>query len=464
MGHTTDGTGTGSFTSSITVLNDGVEYFVRAYVTNENGIGYGENKQFTTTAITLPEVTTKEITDITINSAKSGGNVTNNGNGTITTRGVCWDTTSNPTLENSFGHTISGSGLGEFVSTLTDLSSNIQYYVKAYATNSKGTAYGNEKTFVTLSEITLPTVITNDAINITDTSATSGGNVADDGGDFIIARGVCWSTSNNPSLSDNYTEDGSGAGAFISEITGLTYNTTYYVRAYATNSVGSSYGNEINFSTLSPPWQCGDTIIYSAQTYNTILIGAQCWMKENINVGIRINGTQDQTDNSIVEKYCYDDDEANCNEYGGLYQWNEMMQYMTEEGVQGICPLGWHIPTDEEWKVLEGTVDSQYGVGDAEWDKSNVYRGYDAGKHLKSTSGWYSNGNGTDEFGFKALPGGDLDINNDFGGMVSFGYWWSSMVSGSVNAWSRILGYSSDKVYREASDKTNGRSVRCIKD
>jgi len=186
-------------------------------------------------------------------------------------------------------------------------------------------------------------------------------------------------------------------------------------------------------------------------------------MKENLNVGIRIDGSAEQADNSIIEKYCYDDYELNCNVYGGLYQWNEMMEYSAQKGVKGICPTGWHIPTDEEWKILEGTVDSQYGVGDPEWDKSNVYRGYDAGKSLKTTTGWSSN-TGTDAFDFSALPGGDLDTNNNYGGSGSFGYWWSSTESGSENAWSRILGYLGDGVYRDGINKNGGFSARCLKD
>ena len=146
-------------------------------------------------------------------------------------------------------------------------------------------------------------------------------------------------------------------------------------------------------------WQCGDPITDSrdVQTYNTVLIGSQCWMKENLNYA---------TGNS----WCWGNNSSNCDTYGRLYDWATIMNGESSSngvpsGVQGICPTGWHVPSDEEWKILEGTVDSQYGVGDPEWDDTG-YRGYDAGNNLKSTNGWNLGGNGTDSYGFTALPGG----------------------------------------------------------
>ncbi|PJA37351.1 hypothetical protein CO181_03835, partial [candidate division WWE3 bacterium CG_4_9_14_3_um_filter_43_9] len=135
--------------------------------------------------------------------------------------------------------------------------------------------------------------------------------------------------------------------------------------------------------------------------------------------------------------YCYDDNEANCDTYGGLYQWDEMMQYTATQGVQGICPTGWHIPTDDEWKVLEGTVDSQYGVGHPQWDLY-LWRGFDAGKHLKTTTGWNTN-TGTDTFGFSALPGGASGPDGNFVFLGSLVYWWTSTEYSSTNKWCRAL-------------------------
>lgn len=248
--HTSDGNGTGSFTSNLTNLTANTTYYVRAYATNENGTSYGEQKSFTTLQnIELPTVTTADVTDITQNTAVSGGNVTDDGGATVTARGVCWSKDPNPTIDNSF--ISNGNGTGSFTIEISGLTSATTYYVRAYATNSEGTSYGEQKTFTTLQYIQLPTVTTTIVTNVTSTTATSGGNVTDDGGAAVTARGVCWSTSPDPTIDDNKTTDGNGTGAFTSQLTNLTHSTTYYIRAYATNSEGTSYGEQKYFSTLS---------------------------------------------------------------------------------------------------------------------------------------------------------------------------------------------------------------------
>lgn len=248
--HTSDGNGTGSFTSNLTNLTANTTYYVRAYATNENGTSYGEQKSFTTLQnIELPTVTTADVTDITQNTAVSGGNVTDDGGATVTARGVCWSKDPNPTIDNSF--ISNGNGTGSFTIEISGLTSATTYYVRAYATNSEGTSYGEQKTFTTLQYIQLPTVTTTIVTNVTSTTATSGGNVTDDGGATVTARGVCWSTSPDPTIDDNKTTDGNGTGAFTSQLTNLTHSTTYYIRAYATNSEGTSYGEQKYFSTLS---------------------------------------------------------------------------------------------------------------------------------------------------------------------------------------------------------------------
>ncbi len=245
---TTDGSGLGSYISYLTGLLENTTYYVRAYATNSVGTAYGNELSFTTTqTITTPLVTTAPVTAITQNAATSGGNVIDDGGATVTVRGVCWSTDPNPTTSDYF--TTDGSGLGSFVSYLTDLSNNITYYVRAYATNSVGTSYGNQLSFTTGQTITTPVVTTATITDITENSATSGGNVTNDGGASVIVRGVCWSTNPNPTTSDYFTNDGSGIGTFISYLTGLLENTTYYVRAYATNSAGTSYGNQLSFTT-----------------------------------------------------------------------------------------------------------------------------------------------------------------------------------------------------------------------
>lgn len=247
--HTTDGTGTGSFTSSITGLTENTTYYVRAYATNEAGTAYGEQKTFTTPhATTLPTVTTSNVTDVTQTTATSGGNVTSEGYGIVSAKGVCWSTSQNPTISDA--HTTDGTGTGSFTSSITGLTENTTYYVRAYATNEAGTAYGEQKSFTTPHATTLPTVTTNNVTEITQTTAVSGGNVTSSGYGTVSARGVCWSTSQNPTISDSHTSDGIGVGSFVSSLSGLAENTTYYVRAYATNEVGTVYGEQKTFTTL----------------------------------------------------------------------------------------------------------------------------------------------------------------------------------------------------------------------
>jgi uncharacterized protein (TIGR02145 family) len=205
------------------------------------------------------------------------------------------------------------------------------------------------------------------------------------------------------------------------------------------------------------------TVEYEGKVYNTIQIFGQCWMKENMNVGSMINGAQNQTDNSVIEKYCYDDDPANCDIFGGLYQWNEAMQYTTIQGVQGICPPGWHLPTDEDWMLLEGITDSQYSYPDPEWDDIG-FRGFDVGKNLKSTTSWNSGGNGIDKFGFRALPGGSRYTDGAFIDMGNYSIFWTSTEIDSDETWYRILNKNSDESVRYVFMHSIGFSCRCVKD
>ncbi len=244
--HANSGTGTGSYTVQMSGLTANTTYYVRAYAVNSQGASYGSEVSFTTTA-NLPTVTTSNVSNITQTTATGGGNITSDGGASITARGICWSTSQNPTTSNS--HTTDGTGTGSFTSSMTGLTANTTYYVRAYATNSAGTSYGSQVTFTTLQNVSLPTVTTSNVSNITQTTATGGGNITSHGGASITVRGICWSTSQNPTTSNSHTTDGTGTGSFTSSMTGLTANTTYYVRAYATNSVGTGYGNEVPFTT-----------------------------------------------------------------------------------------------------------------------------------------------------------------------------------------------------------------------
>lgn len=242
---TSNGTGSGIFTSSLTNLLPGTTYYLRAYATNTNGTSYGNELSFSTST-TLPVLTTTIGSEITATSATSGGNITSDGGVTVTSRGVCWSTSQNPTIADN--KTTNGDGVGGFVSTISNLLPNTTYYIRAYATNSAGTSYGNQISIKTL--VTTPTVTTAVVSEISATTSVSGGNITNDGGQAITARGVCWSTNQNPTISSSKTTNGIGTGIYTSNLTGLIPGTKYYVRAYATNASGTSYGNQVEFISI----------------------------------------------------------------------------------------------------------------------------------------------------------------------------------------------------------------------
>jgi YD repeat-containing protein len=199
-------------------------------------------------SITPPALSTATISNISSATASSGGNVSDDGGTPVLQRGVCWGTTSSPTI-NLMTKTSDGTGIGSFTSQIFGLKESTLYHVRAYATNSAGTAYGSDITFSTTIKMFIPTLSTTVATSVSQTNATCGGNVTADGGAIVLSRGVCWSTAHDPTIADNKTSDGTGNGTFISSITSLTAATLYYARAYATNNIGTAYGNEITIKT-----------------------------------------------------------------------------------------------------------------------------------------------------------------------------------------------------------------------
>jgi len=195
----------------------------------------------------VPELTTTTVSNITQVSSTSGGTIANEGSDAVLSRGICWNSSPEPTTSNN--KTSDGVGAGSFISNLTGLTPGTTYYVRAYATNTSGTGYGNQISFST-QPVLIATLTTSVIGSITSVGAASGGNISSDGGGSITARGVCWNTSSSPTVSNNKTSDGTGTGSFTSTIIGLNANTTYYLRAYATNSAGTAYGNEQTFTTL----------------------------------------------------------------------------------------------------------------------------------------------------------------------------------------------------------------------
>lgn len=243
---TADGNGNADFTSQLGNLQPGTKYYVRAYATNSDGTGYGEELSFTTTSLANATVSTNEVTSITASSAISSGTISADGGAAVTARGLVWSTSHNPTVELET-KTVEGNGIGEFTSSISNLQPGTTYYVRAYATNSVGTAYGAEKSFTTLAET--PIVSTLTVTEIAETSAKFHGNVTSAGGASVSERGFVWSTTQNPTLENSKKECGNGLGEFSITVSDLSIATTYYVRAYATNSAGTAYGNQVIFST-----------------------------------------------------------------------------------------------------------------------------------------------------------------------------------------------------------------------
>jgi len=304
----------------------------------------------------------------------------------------------------------------------------------------------------------LATLTTTAASSITDISAVSGGNITNDGGTLITQRGVCYSTSPSPTTANTSIISGSGTGSFISNLTGLTATTTYYVRAYATNSAGTAYGNEVSFTTTAGGGGIvtnpGAGVTFDGYTYSSIVLGnGQEWMAENLRTTFYANGDPipnvtdaNQWQNLTTGAWAhYNNDSQYENPYGKLYNW-----YAVDDS-RNVCPTGWHVPSDAEWTVL-----SDYLGGEAV-----------AGGKMKSTGTayWFTpNTDATNESGFSGLPGGDRSSNGTFNAGGGTGLWWSSTEGDTVNAWSRVLGYNDGAVYRDGLNKADGFSVRCLRD
>jgi len=394
-----------------------------------------------------PMVTTTVVSYITQTSAYCGGIVTSMSNDPVTERGICWGINPQPTISGT--HTNEGAGVGSFTGLMSGLTPNTTYYARAYATNSLGTAYGQQVTFTT-NDVTavaeLPTVITSPVTNIIQNHANCGGMVTADGGAPVTERGVCWSTSANPSVTGQHSSDGSGLGEFTSNVAGLTVNTTYYVRAYATNSAGTAYGETLSFT---PGVSCPGTPTvtdYDGNTYNTVQIGAQCWMKENLKTRHYADGTiiplGNLSSSTVAYSYYPGGDTVNKALYGMLYNWKAAMNNAQHSnavpsGVQGVCPTGWHLPSEAEFTILTSYL------SDNEEYTCNLNPTYIA-KALADTIGWnidYCNYYGccvsselstNNASGFSAKGAGNYSAyydNNSMGSGSSFkrsAYFWTT--------------------------------------
>lgn len=389
----------------------------------------------------VPVLSTIPASNINQHSALSGGQIISDGGFTILSKGICWSEQQMPTILSN--KTENSQGLVDFICNVEGLESNKSYYIRAYATNKNGIGYGSVVSFSTIPEV-LSAVTTNNVFNISYSTCVCGGNITNDGGSLIIEKGVCYGTESNPSITDLRTRDGAGSGEFISSISKLYVNTTYYIKAYATNAVGTSYGNEMTFKTF---YAVNDI---DGNTYTTVTLNGDAWFKENLKVTRYRNGTEielvtdvnDWTSNE-APGYCWyqNDKEIFGNIYGALYN-----HYAAR--TDSLCPIGWHVATNEEWFGL-------YFYDNGELKEA----GYDNWNQPNTAA--------SNSTGFAGLPGGqrreDFFGNNGFGNLGYYGNWWVKDGESSAG-YVFTLGYNTRYLSRDFMDSFSGYSVRCVED
>lgn len=463
---TIDGKGSGSFQSMALGLSSLTTYYLRAYATNDLGTGYGNQVSFTTPCIMMAGIK---------NWVVSQFSPANDANGQSLSPTLTWQTTNNPfelRYTIYFGKNVNPDSTivtnqSTKSITINGLKVNSTYYWKVFAQDrslpcNNATSSIWSFTTLTLEEITIPSVSTTSITFYTNTFATVGGNVSSDGGLSVTERGIYWGTSTSPETTGTKVQIGSGTGSFSTLLSELSPNTTYYVKAYATNSKGTAFGTQISFTTTYIIGiDAGTVTDIDGNVYKTVLIGTQVWMTQNLKTTMFKDGTAiplvtDKTvwPNLKTPGYCwYDNDETTFKAtYGALYNW-----YTVITG--NLCPAGWHVPSDAEWITL------------------TVYLGGEsiAGANLKEAGTTYWNIPNTlanNESGFTALPGGHRILENmvemylgSFHDFRYYGYWWSSTEAiNAYFAWSRSMEYSSSNINKVEVEKRVGLSVRCVKD
>jgi len=445
----------GGFSTPIEGFSPGTEFHIWAFAENEDGRKYGEPITFTTLSADLPTVETGGIMNVTPTTAQCEYNVLSDGGSPVHERGLCWGTTPAPTIDGA--HTTEGPGTGNFIGTMGELTPVTDYFVRPFAINEVGIAYGDQRTFGTPPELAAPIVHTESVANVTHNSAVVVGSVSFGGGAEVVDKGFCWSTDPNPTVDDNVHAVGAVVDPFEWTIEDLAPNTHYFVRAFADNLFDIGYGDPLEFKTLSEPLVDERP---GGKVYPTVQIGELVWMAQNLDYGVMINGVDPATEDDEIQKYCYEDDPANCEKYGGLYTWLEMMQYNPDDP-HGVCPDGWHIPSDEEWKILEMHLGmSEDTVNLEDW------RGTDEGGKLKVPGYEFWDGpneGATNESGFSALPGGGIDNAGLFGGIGFFAHYWTSSWI-EPNPWYRYLNADRADIRRIRGVVGYGTAVRCVKD
>jgi uncharacterized protein (TIGR02145 family) len=425
---TTDGSGSSPYGSYLRNLLPNTQYYIRAYATNNAGTGYGDELSFITTGNLLPVTTIRGVDTIRATTASVSGNIGSD-LPSISAHGFCWDTARMPTTALP---TKTIKGIPQYTFTwdiISGLLPKSTYYIRSYATNSFGTAYGNEYSFTTDS-LKVPAVSifsltgSADALGSVNGSAVASCNVSTNGSP-VTAKGICWDSLPNPTVtSADTTLSGAGEGGFSGTLTNLAPNTTYYIRAYATNAVGTSYSNTRLIRAWMPvnldivTYRNGDTIpqVADSATWANLTTGAWCY---------------------------YNNDSTNGASYGKLYNFYALSD------PRGFAPVGWRLPTEDDWNTFNETQ---------------------SGGRMKTTTLWMPPNTGaTNSLRFSGLPGGLRLPNGNFA--ASQGYyaeWWSDYRFGAL--FGRRLSYNNASLNQAyttvniASAMRAGRYVRCIKE
>jgi uncharacterized protein (TIGR02145 family) len=411
--------------------------------------------------ISTPVLTTVEVSNITPSTVTSGGSITTNF--PVKSYGLCCSIETNPTIEDIIV-TDSVFRSNDFKMNVTGLKGNTKYFLRAFAINTKGIGYGNEFSFTTQPS-TLPIMTTLLATNITSVTITTGGNLLNTGGEDVTDIGICWNTSTNPLVTDHKISNVADMRNFISILTGLTPETTYYLRAYAINKLGTGYSNEISFKTTSSESAVNDI---DGNVYSVIKIGDQTWMQQNLKTTRYSNGeligTTTPANRDILNEstptyqWAYNGDEKYVPLYGRLYTW------FAVSDTRNICPTSWHVASHAEWlSLLDYLGTNGYGFGGSATELA---------KSIAEKSDWIesdapgSPGNdqaSNNNSGFSGLPGGARAGRDSFSFAGYGAYWWSATDSANLGWDGCYIWHGYTRVYNGNRGKYQGLSVRCVK-
>jgi uncharacterized protein (TIGR02145 family) len=448
--HSEQGSGFGSFADTITPLEPGKLYFVRAYASNAAGTAYGEEFSISTASASsgnAPSVSTNAIQYTYESTALSGGNVTAAGSFSVTARGLCWATGTTPTLNHSF--CVNGSGPGSYSSIIDQLMPEAVYKVRAWALSEAGVSYGEEKQFTFGRLAQLQTI---SASSVRSFSAIGGGKIINSMGP-LRKKGICWGTNLYPVISKNqHSKDStSSTDGFAAMMTGLQPGNTYYYRSYAQSTIGLSYGPVMKVKAAEPDLIVTDI---DGNVYQADTIGSQIWMLENLRVTRLNNGTQllhlpavQSWYNNFEPGWCYyNNDSSNNLVYGKLYNYETMS---VQTSTLSVCPTGWSMPLETDWTKLREFAGTKSAL------KLRASGGLSAGTGLWD-DGLYNPG--TDDFGFSALPGGyrqhsPQEFANESREANFWAYWDRRF---------KIIDYGMEVTSSSAQDY-DGLSIRCIK-